>query len=270
MCPPVWDGFELPVKGERVLGCTLAAGGPRDARQPAAILLHGFPGHTQNTDLAAALMRCGITAVCPHYRGSWGSDGCYRFTGNIEDAVAVAEALRSPAFAERYRIDTGSIFLVGHSIGGFTALHAMSRLPWIRGTVCLAPYDPASFFQRGETAPLRELLAESGHVHARSPEALLEDVQAHWRELLFPALADRLRGRSLCLIGAKRDTVAPPEQMIEPLLRELTATGGADALRYELLDTDHSFTDCRIALADRIVRWIVAQEREAPGKEDKS
>lgn len=253
---PVWDGFEVLVEGERVMGYTMAAGGPKEIRHPAVVLLHGFPGHTQNTDIAAALMRCGITTVTPHYRGSWGSDGNYRFTGNIQDAIAVAEKLRSPEFAEQYNVDPDNIFFVGHSIGGFTTVNTLRRVPWIKGGVCIAPYDLGYYWEKGELEPFHWLLTTSDHLHVASPDSLYENARDNWRDLIFSASREGLMGRNLYFIGGVKDSIAPPQLMIEPLVRALKEQGGSGVVDYDLLDSDHDFMDYRIEISAKIVNWI--------------
>ena len=253
---PVWDGFEVVVDGERVMGYTMAAGGPKDIKHPAVVLLHGFPGHTQNTDISAALMRCGITTINPHYRGSWGSDGNYRFTGNIEDAIAIAEKVRSPEFAEHYNIDPENIFFVGHSIGGFTTINTLRRVPWIKGGVCIAPYDTAYYWATGDLKPFKWLLTTSDHLHVASPTALYENARDNWQDVLFAASREGLMGRNLYFIGGARDSLAPPKEMIEPLYQYLKSHGSTGVVDYDLLDTDHDFMDFRIDISAKIASWI--------------
>ena len=253
---PSWDGFEVIVDGERVMGYTMAAGGPKDVKHPAVVLLHGFPGHTQNTDISAALMRCGITTINPHYRGCWGSDGNYRFTGNIEDAVAVANKVRSPEFAEHYNIDTDNIFYVGHSIGGFTTINTMRQIPWIKGGVCIAPYDMAYYWERGEMEPVQWLLSTSDHLHVSAPSALYENARDNWQDVLFASCREKLMGRNLYFIGGAKDIIAPPKKMIEPLYHFLKEHNSSGVVEYDLLETDHDFMDYRIEISAKIACWI--------------
>ena len=253
---PVWDGFEVVVGGERVMGYTMAAGGPKDVLHPAVVLLHGFPGHTQNTDISAALMRSGITTINPHYRGCWGSDGNYSFTGNIEDATAIAKKVRSKEFCEQYQIDPDNIFFVGHSIGGFTTINTMRRVPWIRGGVCIAPYDMAYYWEKGDLKPFEWLLTTSDHLHVSSPTSLYENARDNLQDVLFAASRAGLVNRNLYFIGGAKDPLAPPKEMIEPLYNYLKDHHTEGDLKYDLLDTDHDFMDYRIEIASKIAHWI--------------
>ncbi|MCK5087321.1 MAG: alpha/beta hydrolase, partial [Melioribacteraceae bacterium] len=61
--------------GEKLLGTFFVAGGK--GPHPTVLLLHGFPGNEVNYDLAHSLRRFGCNVVVFHYRGSWGSSGCF-------------------------------------------------------------------------------------------------------------------------------------------------------------------------------------------------
>ena len=92
--------------------------------RPCVIVFHGYPGSARNDDISHALCRMGCVVMSPHHRGAWGSEGKYLLSHCIEDAVNVAEYARSKEFCERYRVDAGKIFLLGHSMGGCTVLNA--------------------------------------------------------------------------------------------------------------------------------------------------
>ena len=110
-----------------------------DVRTPVAILLHGYPGTEQNLDMAYAFRRAGIAAVHFSYRGVWGSHGDYCFSHLIEDAHAVINYLTERA--DELRLDMSRVYLIGHSMGGFTALNALAEGIAVKGAVVIAPCD---------------------------------------------------------------------------------------------------------------------------------
>jgi uncharacterized protein len=57
----------VPSGGESLLKVMHVPAGP--GPHPVAVLLHGFPGHERNVDLAQALRRAGYAALVFHYRG---------------------------------------------------------------------------------------------------------------------------------------------------------------------------------------------------------
>ena len=251
------DALEVPCAAGTLIGFVLTPNHTPGEKHPAVIMLHGFPGHTSNHDLGQALRRVGFVVLNPYAPGAWGSGGNYTFDGLIDAACAVAQWLRSDEIAEKYHVDTENIFLFGHSMGGFTAVNVMRRLPWIRGGVLAAPYDYPWFFENGrELLEFSDLLPEGHCLHTASPTALFENARAVYRELAF-SRAEDLKGRDLYFIGGKRDDLAPPATMIEPLYQRLCADPAASAaVRYDLLDSDHSFNDRRMELCQKVCQWM--------------
>ncbi len=91
-----------------------------------AVVCHPHPQHGGTLDnkvvvtLARAFVQCGWRAVRFNYRGVGGSAGAWdEGRGEIDDALAVAAALREPGQA---------LALAGFSFGGYVASHAATAL----------------------------------------------------------------------------------------------------------------------------------------------
>ena len=67
--------------------------------------------------------------------------------------------------------------------------------------------------------------------------------------------ASRFTQKSVLLIAASRDTVAPPELHHTPLVEALQKAG-TQQLHHHILDSDHGFSDRRVALARLILDWL--------------
>jgi hypothetical protein len=67
--------------------------------------------------------------------------------------------------------------------------------------------------------------------------------------------AQALSYKNILIIGGWRDQEADIEHHILPLFRALQRHG-AKQVQIEIFDADHSFTDVRSQLADRIVSWL--------------
>jgi dipeptidyl aminopeptidase/acylaminoacyl peptidase len=201
---------------------------------PAAVLLHGFPGNERNLDLAQAMRRAGWAVLFFHYRGAWGSEGDFSFTHALEDVGAAVALLRSEGFTDAHDISSTRVALVGHSMGGFIALHSGSRLP-----------DVACVRLEGWRGPVR----------GTSGERLVAEVAAHAEEFDTRRDAPALASRTLLLVAGGRDVVTPPDVHHAPLVAAL-ADAGAPRVRAVTLDTDHAFSDRRIALAHLLVDWL--------------
>lgn len=108
---------------------------------PVVVLLHGFPGHERNFDLAQVLRRAGYATLVFHYRGSRGTGGTWSWTHMLEDCAAVTRAIRDPALIRAHRLDGRRLAVAGHSLGGFAALMTASADPSITAAVSLAGFD---------------------------------------------------------------------------------------------------------------------------------
>lgn len=237
-------------------GYVLTPGGKPGDRHPLAVFLHGFPGLTTNHDVEQSLRRMGFVVMNPFCRGAWGSEGYYSFDGIVDDAVAVVEWALSDNITDRLSIDSDRVFIVGHSMGGFAAINAARRLPMLRGCVCLAPYDMPWFFENDRVDEFASLLPEGSCLKQESPTSLFESAKENYKRLAFSQAAEDLKDINLYFIGAEKDAVAPPRDMIEPLYNKLRSLGRETALDYDLIDTNHGFDDKRILLSEKVCTWL--------------
>jgi len=242
-----------------LIGFTLTPNHRPGELHPAVIMLHGFPGHNSNHDLGQALRRVGFVVINPYAPGAWGSGGCYSFRGLVDAACAVAAWARDPEIAARYHIDVDNIFLFGHSMGGFTTINALPRLPWVKAAVAATPYDVGWYFERGrDKTDLADLLAEGSCLRVSPEKTLYESAKESYPEMAFSHAVDGLRGRNLYFLGALQDTLVPPAEMIEPIYLRLKKDAGGDTtLKYDVLDTNHSFQDRRMEFCRRVCSWLV-------------
>ena len=243
--------------GARLNGIFYLPAGP--GPHPVVVLLHGNPGNERNLDVAQALRRAGYAALYFNYRGSWASGGTFSRTHAIEDVHAALRFVRSPLAAERYRVDSARVALVGHSMGGWLALLASARDPRIG---CVGALDFVNTGARG-----RRLLSDRAADSARTVEdsgltapggpyraegggaALVAEVKANAERWDVHAYAPALRERRVLLIGSANRT--EHDSLV-------AALGGPRAPRVTAhrWPTDHSFSDRRIALARAIVDWL--------------
>ena len=158
--------------------------------------------------------------------------------------------------AEQYRIDPERIYLVAHSMGGFTALNVLARGAKVRGAVILAPGDIGYYYQE-EPEKMEEILREQeqGYFTTPYPEYLKEDLAAHAEEWRFIRLAEKLSvDIPLRFVGATRDTIVPPEDHIDPLVEALRRRGAdVDSVR---LQDGHAFSSHRATLTGMVYRYI--------------
>lgn len=196
MGPPDLAAAFIPASGETLLGGLYQASAERP--RPAALLLHGLPGHEKNLDLAIDLRERGVHALYFHYRGSWGSSGTFSIAGLLADASAALAYL-----ADRPEVDPRRLAVIGFSLGGWAALALAASDPRVAACVAVAPLvDPRD-------VPLpADLADESAATLAGTSAARLRD---EWISL--PAalsFAEGLRRVPLLLVTADHDELFPP------------------------------------------------------------
>jgi acetyl esterase/lipase len=222
--------------GSKLLGgFYLGAGvGPR----PTTILLHGVPGVEKNLDIAYALRDMGWNCLYFHYRGSWGSEGNYSFSGALDDVAAATEwVLEQPS------VDQERLAVVGNSFGGYLAFAATAADSRIRGTVSISPLvDPAA------VAVSAELFDEFAIMLTGVTG---EDLKAQWDALpAIQTMNAALSARVMLLITADLDELFPPSHY-----ESLAAA--VESIDWKRISTaDHVFSAARKKLVAMTVNWL--------------
>lgn len=255
--------------GQQLVGRILVAQGA--GPHPTILLLHGFPGHEQNADLAQVFRRAGWNVMTFHYRGAWGSQGSFSFTHAFEDVPIALARLRTPEMREQCRVDTERLVLIGHSMGGFAALLTTATDPAIPAVASLASFHFGRFAQvlrqDGEqrAATIGEWTTCLPALRGCSAEDLVHEVLDQSEQWTLDQSLDQLAQRSVLLVGASRDRVAPPQLHHTPLVAALEQHRTA-SVRSAMLPSDHAFSGTRVALAYHLLAWLEEVKREAsPG-----
>ncbi len=247
---------ELSSGGKRLNGILYLAAGP--GPHPTVVLLHGLPGNERNLDLALALRRTGWNVAFIHYRGAWGSEGAFSFAGNVEDVRSMVAFVRSEDSREKYRVDPDRIVLVGHSMGGGTALVAAALLPEVRAAVSIAGADLGLLGdvegeqREGLAAYLDTLLP----LEIASGRGLLDEAATASVDLHLAAHAQALADKSLLLISGSRDQVVETGVHQKPLAEALERAAARDVTEIVIDGADHGFSDRRIELTESIISWL--------------
>ena len=254
----------IPSYGARLPGHIYLANGP--GPHPTVVLLHGLPGAERNLDLAQALRRFGFNSVFFHYRGAWGADGDYRFTQLPEDALSVLAWLREPEQASTLRTDPDALSILGHSVGGFTALAAGSRDENLRCVVALAPAN-LGVWQRwvtSDTPEVDRLLAYTDSLfmlRGLSGARFREEIAFASTELLdTEGFGPGLAGKRVMMVVGEGDTVTPAATMFDPVIEAYREDGVKDLFSLKL-PGDHSFSQSRVQLTREILTWMGAECR---------
>ena len=255
--PAVNREVAIPSSGDRMNGVLLIAQGP--GPHPTAILLHGFPGNERNLDLAQAVRRSGWNVLTFQYRGAWGSEGSFSFTHMLEDVVAAIDFMQGPE-GKSACCSSNQIVLIGHSMGGWAALLTAAKDPRIRAVASMAGWNMGWASRTlTDSAAFAEDVAgtESSLLPLRgtSAEALTRERAEHIADWNLLNHVASLADKSILLIAGSRDDVAPIAEHHLPLLTGLEATK-AEKVTSIIIDSDHSFSDRRIALTQAVLSWL--------------
>jgi diadenosine tetraphosphate (Ap4A) HIT family hydrolase/acetyl esterase/lipase len=246
--------FTVPTGGVRVNAMMYLASG--DQPHPTMLMLHGFPGNETNIDLMQAVRRAGWNVMRVNYRGSWGSPGKFSFANSRADAEAALAFLRDPANVAKYRIDPTRIVVAGHSMGGFMAADAVAGDPKAAGAILIDAWDigkqKADLVDPAKRKTALENLRDSTPPLAgTSAELLAKEIETTSAKLDLEALSARIADRPVLMIGAEH-AGAPTTRKLAAAARQAQAK----ALTETYMDTDHSFSDSRIALEAEVLRWL--------------
>jgi dipeptidyl aminopeptidase/acylaminoacyl peptidase len=248
--PAIMEAPDILSHGSR-LNCVfyLASGrGPH----PTALLLHGFPGNEKNMDLAYVLQRAGWNVLFPNYRGSWGSAGTFSFANAIEDTQSAVDFLREPANVKKYRIDPKRIVLIGHSMGGFMAAYLAAHDPQVTALVMICAWNIGpTVLRAADNGRSDNYKNSSPRLAGTTPEGLMSEAKNNALRWNYVDYAPLLSNRSV-LIMESNDRNRDDNHAMAEALRKV----GNPQVTEKYTDTDHSFSDHRIAMQIAILDWL--------------
>jgi len=228
----------------------LAAGaGPHGT----VLLLHGLPGYENNADLAQAIRRAGWNVLMFHYRGTWGTAGAFSGSSAIEDTAEAVRFLRDPGNAAQYRGDPRRLVVIGHSVGGFLSGYEASHDPAILGVAMIAAVNMGRINAdpKEREARLKRWETQLHPVRGTTASELFAEAERHAKDWDYVNWADALRGRPVLLVEADDQNRADMEALVAAMRQR-----GAAALDRVAVQTDHSFSDHRIALQTIVIEWL--------------
>jgi pimeloyl-ACP methyl ester carboxylesterase len=214
--------------------------------------VQGFPGNEKNLDIAYSLRRAGWNVLVYHYRGSWGSEGTFSFSNAIEDTQAAIQFLRETENVKKYRIDPKKIVLIGHSMGGFMAACATARDPEVAGLVMISAWNiGATMSGPKETHRVDSLPAGSTRLAGTTPAGLQAEAEANATKWNYLDYTEALKTRPVLILESHDRNLSYNKEMKEALQK-----AGNARVTETYIETDHSYSDHRIALQVAILRWL--------------
>jgi len=236
--------LRISSKGFNLYGFSYTANGK--GPHPTIVLLHGLPGHERGLDLAQNMRRAGYNVLYFNYRGAWGSKGTFGFQNAIDDAGAVLDYLHDSLNTVKLRIDTSKIAFIGHGIGAGIAMLAGIKNPRVKSVIGISVFNPYTLLQgelaAGNLIGLKEYLITLGMLNC-DPNTFLNDILSNINQYNI----------ELQVSKSVKPILVIDEHMNNTYLSKYNPRKSFD---YKIWDTDHAFTNRRIALTKEIVNWL--------------
>lgn len=239
----------IPSNNSLLAGLLYKANGK--GKHPTLIMLHGYPGNERNLDLAQVVRAHGWNVIYFNYRGSWGSQGKFSFKNCVEDVVNVV------AFCKQYQdslqIDASNIVLFGHSMGGWVCLKSLEQLPDVKKGFALSLWDIPH--QYGRVLNAKEVDDLSRNPTENSKYFVLN---ASLQELFQPVLKQPAYfdiandGNAL----ANKQIIMLDEHSRNKQIAESIKNANKAYFDYQVWDTDHSFTNKRVSLMNKVISFL--------------
>jgi pimeloyl-ACP methyl ester carboxylesterase len=219
----------------------LAAG---TERKETVLLLHGYPGNERSLDLAQELRRDGRNVIYFNYRGSWGSQGEFIYSNCIEDVKKVMDFFSTEENSEKYKVNPESFILIGHSMGGGIALISGAKDDRVQKIIGLSSWNIGEHFRDADDELLERMRKhlKSQFMLNANPKRFIADLLENIETYSIANYKSQLDSKTILLLDENEKN----KQWIEEL-------GIED---YILMKTDHSFSDKRLELIEKISEWI--------------
>ena len=239
----------IPSGNSQIAGLIYNANGLQ--KHPTLLLLHGYPGNERNLDIAQVVRSRGWNVIYFDYRGSWGSQGKFSFKNCVEDVVNVV------AFCNKYqdslKIDTSNIVLFGHSMGGWVCLKALQELPTIKKGFALSTWNIGNDYKNVSNE--KEMLRLANDPNTGGKYFVLN---ASLKDLYTPVLQDKTYFNLLNDTKSLSDKqiIMIDEHEKNSQLAEKIKESNKSYFDYSVWQTDHSFTNKRASLINKVLAFI--------------
>jgi len=234
----------IPSSGSAMYGFAYTADGK--GPHPTVILLHGLPGNERSLDLAQSIRRGGYNVIYFNYRGAWGSKGTFGFKNSINDVSAVIDYLTDSLNSSVLKVDKDKLALFGHSMGAGFSLIAGLKDTRVKGVIGISVFNPYTLLKggeaRGNLIGLKEYLLTLGMLNC-DPDKFLNDILDDIDKYDIEAF----------IKDSKKPILVIDEHMNN---QGFTKFNKKKNFTYKIWNTDHAFSNRRIALTEEVKNWL--------------
>ena len=239
----------IPSGNSQIAGLIYNANGLQ--KHPTLLLLHGYPGNERNLDIAQVVRSRGWNVIYFDYRGSWGSQGKFSFKNCVEDVVNVVSFCNK--YQDSLKIDTSNIVLFGHSMGGWVCLKALQELPTIKKGFALSTWDIAKDFKNVSNEKEMLIIANDPNIAGK-----YFVLNTSLKDLYIPVLQDKTYFNLLNdakSLGDKQIIMIDEHEKNSQLAEKIKESNKL-YFDYSVWQTDHSFTNKRASLINKVLAFI--------------
>jgi len=242
------EGTIIKSEGVDLLGTIYIGVG--EGKRPTALLLHGLPGFEKNVDIAYRLREMGWNVLIPHYKGCWGSDGNYRFTGIPTDVKNWITHIETKPY-----VNGEKIFLVGHSLGAWATIVTTAQDERVKGAVAISGgiSNKPTWAEAMGNSHVKNLI-EQKFLKGITFEEAVEDMVVRGSELASQDWIGKISPRPLLMVGAELDEAATPDSV-----KALYEYAEEPKKLVMINDADHVFTKKRAELVNTVTDWLKEQ-----------
>jgi pimeloyl-ACP methyl ester carboxylesterase len=148
------------------------------------------------------------------------------------------------------RIDTSNIVLFGHSMGGWICLKALSQLPGVRKGFALSTWNIGY--------DLKDIKTEEEMMKKAKTSGEYFVLNSSIKDIFMPVLNDRgyydLNNDAAAL--ANKQVIMLDEHNGNKQLAETIKGANKSYFNYEVWNTDHPFTNKRVALMKKVLAFL--------------
>ena len=179
-----------------------------------------------------------------------GSDG--QTILSLDDAAAVLSFLREPGNAAKFGIDPKRIAIAGHSMGGWVVAHTASHDPALMGAALISMADMGLLGSAPHARAVATMADDMETLADVTAESMADEVAAHAGEFVVAGTAPGLAKIPLLAITSNDGLASHTDSLVAAIKSQ----GGKVAAVH--MDTDHGYSDHRIALENAVITWLVS------------
>ena len=259
--PPRVAEVSFESDGVKLYGLVLSAQGK--GLHPTVLYARGFPDTTGNNDILRVMQRAGYNVMFFNYRGTSSMGGVFSMQHSYEDLRAALSFLRQENSAKTMGVDPANVILYGYSWGGPIALRLAAEDPAVRDLILQDPTDLRTYSSMTPQALAEEEAdGTSPVVPTTTAKQVIDGIVAHASDWDPVHYVGGLSGKNVLVAWASSKSsnqVAPADSLA-------TLLGPRAQFTSAIFNTDHGFTDKRIALTRKYLGWLrsIAPARTRP------